>query len=66
MSCTDECVTDKTEAREFAFFAGVERGRRSERSAIIAKLRAKREAMMTGIRVLDEVIELILEKQNEQ
>lgn len=66
MSCTDECATDKTEAREFAFFAGVDRGRRLEQDAIIAKLRAKREAMMTGIRVLDEVIQLIQEKKNEQ
>ena len=35
MSCTDECATDKTEAREFAYFSGLSAGAKAERKRIL-------------------------------
>jgi len=35
MSCSDECTVEKTEAKEFAYFAGLSKGRDDERIRIL-------------------------------
>jgi hypothetical protein len=40
MNCgDDECMTEKTEAKEFAYFSGITTGRNGERNRIIDLLR---------------------------
>jgi hypothetical protein len=44
MSCCtdcDECATEKTEAKEFAYFSGLLTGRKNERERILEKLMEK-------------------------
>lgn len=36
MNCgDDECMTEKTEAKEFAYFSGITKGRNNERNRIL-------------------------------
>lgn len=58
MNCgDDECATEKTEAREFAYFSGIATGRRGERERIIRIF--ENEQYRFGKAFVDEIIQII-------
>jgi hypothetical protein len=57
MSCTDECATDKTEAREFAYFSGLSAGAKAERDRIIELFETQNYRY--GKVFVDEIIQII-------
>lgn len=58
MNCgDDECMTEKTEAREFAYFSGITTGRNGERERIIKLF--QNEQYRFGKAFVDEIIQII-------
>ena len=58
MNCgDDECATEKTEAKEYAFFSGIYTGRRGERERIIKLF--ENEQYRFGKAFVDEIIQII-------
>ena len=49
MNCgDDDCMTEKTEAKEFAYFSGLLSGRKNERERIIKLLQEMRKAAFSA------------------
>lgn len=58
MNCGDEeCMTEKTEAKEFAYFSGITTGRNGERERIIKLF--QNEQYRFGKAFVDEIIQII-------
>lgn len=58
MNCgDDECMTEKTEAKEFAYFSGITTGRNGERERIIKLF--QNEQYRFGKAFVDEIIQII-------
>lgn len=47
MTCSDECAVEKTEAKEFAYLAGLSHGRENERERIIKLLTEAKAEKLT-------------------
>jgi hypothetical protein len=58
MNCGDEeCMTEKTEAKEFAYFSGITTGRNGERERIIKLF--ENEQYRYGQAFVDHIIQII-------
>ncbi len=53
----DECMTEKTEAKEFAYFSGLLTGRKNERERIIKALEEQR--IRYGTPFINDILEAI-------